>query len=1380
MSAAASILIVDEAADTREEAAHILRHGGHEVAEAANVEDAIRTAHANPPTLILLAASASGLDVLRRLRAAPEVADIPVVLLCPSDISPTDHSECVDLGVEGYINRPVAEDELLARVGLHLRQVELTARLRASEARFRDLVTNQADGVLVVGREGTIQFANPAAGALFGRSPDALVGQPFGFPIEGAQADIIEIQRPGGEEIHAEMRVGATEWTGQPAWIATLSDVTERFRAEVERSGLLHELGERIKELRLYHGVSEILKHDEAGLGQIVSEIVRLIPPAMQFPECAEAEIVLGGLHDATSGYLESERSLSVGFPLCGAQSGHINVAYPRDLPGRGEPAFLGEERSILRALGEMLRATYDRRWIEKENARSEALLRIAGRVARIGGWSIDLPERTLTWSEEMIAIHDLPPGHQPTLEESVQHYLPGFRAKVAEMVEACIAHGTPIEIEAEIISAKGRKVWISAIGEAVRDKTGRIVRLQGAMQDISARKEAEASAAESERRFRQLAESMPMIVWTADSKGNINFANQKLFETTGADPGEDPHTRWHSFVHPDDLDQALKEWARCVREETLYDIVYRLLHRQDEQYHWFRVQGQPIRDAEGAVSHWFGTGIDIHGIKTLEEKATELTKRLTRTLESITDGFFTLDRDWRFTYVNPEVERFLDADRKEIIGKILWDEFPDVKGTPIDEAYRKAMTKNVTVRLETFYAPAQRWINLRVYPSADGLSVFIQDITQRRSDEEQMRLLATAMASINDIVIITKAAPLEEPGPEIVFVNDAFERLTGYTAAEALGRTPRMLQGPGSDLEAKRRMREALAAGQTIREEVINYAKDGRPYLLEVNLHPIRDADGVVTHFVAVERDITGEQEVKETLRESEERFRTLLRDIPTVAIQGYGADGAVNYWNKASEALYGYTEEEAMQGNLLELIIPPEMRDEVRGALKAVEEGLDHLPSAELCLMRKDGSRVDVLSSHAVLRRPGHPVEFYCIDIDLTERKKLETQFLRAQRMESIGTLAGGIAHDLNNMLSPVIMGASLMRQLDEGKTMHSIIDSIQRSAERGRELVKQVLSFARGADGERVILEVGHFVHEIESIVKSTFPKNITFESEIPDHLWKIPADPTQIHQVLINLCVNARDAMPNGGLLRITAENLTVDRQYASMFTEVRPGRYIVVDICDDGCGMDAAIRERVFEPFFTTKEFGDGTGLGLSTVMGIVRGHDGFINVYSEPGKGSRFRICLPSEENQSPVNEEKTGMAERTIPHGNGECILVVDDEAPIRTMSKLALEAYGYKVITAEDGAEGTGIFAIHQNEIDLLLTDIMMPIMDGPALITAVKRINPELPVIITSGLKTNENVAPVDETRVTRFLPKPYTAETLLNAVHEALRSRFEPGG
>ncbi len=536
-----------------------------------------------------------------------------------------------------------------------------------------------------------------------------------------------------------------------------------------------------------------------------------------------------------------------------------------------------------------------------------------------------------------------------------------------------------------------------------------------------------------------------------------------------------------------------------------------------------------------------------------------------------------------------------------------------------------------------------ERWVIQRDAGGAPVRAVgTCQDITERLALESERRLLENSVARLNDIIIITDADQPTGPGPHIVFVNDAFERLTGYTRAEVLGRAPRMLQGPRTSREALNRIRDAIVAGRPVHEEIVNYSKDGREYWVDINISPVLDAAGRVTHFVAVERDVT--------------------------------------------------------------------------------------------------------------------------------ERKKLEAQFLRAQRMESIGTLAGGIAHDLNNLLAPIIMGVDLLRHRDPRAEVRTVLDNMARAAHRGAELVRQVLTFARGVEGERVVVRAGHIAREIESMVANTFPKNIRFYSEVPQDLWTIVGDPTQLNQVLLNLCVNARDAMPKGGTLSLLARNVDVDGPLAEMSSAAAPGPHVCLEVTDTGCGMTREVLDRIFEPFFTTKPQGAGTGLGLSTVLGIVRGHGGFVNVYSEPGKGSTFKVYLPA--NFSPGASPGEGRAPVQLPRGEGELVLIVDDEAPILGVTRQTLEAFGYRVLTAEDGAQAIALFAANRSSIAALLTDMMMPVMDGPALIAAVRRIDPNLPIVASSGLASPGGMARIPSTNVKYFLHKPYNTELLLRSIRQAI--------
>jgi len=330
--------------------------------------------------------------------------------------------------------------------------------------------------------------------------------------------------------------------------------------------------------------------------------------------------------------------------------------------------------------------------------------------------------------------------------------------------------------------------------------------------------------------------------------------------------------------------------------------------------------------------------------------------------------------------------------------------------------------------------------------------------------------------------------------------------------------------------------------------------------------------------------------------------------------------------------------------------------------------------------------------------------------------------------------------------------------------------ILETIDISAKRGSDIVRQVLSFARGLEGQRIEVQPKRLLQDLESIIKNTFPKNIRLQFSVPNEIWAILGDPTQVHQILLNLCVNARDAMPNGGNLAISAENIVLDEQYAAMNTAAKAGRYVKINVTDSGIGIPTEIIDKIFEPFFTTKELNDGTGLGLSTVIAIVKSHDGLVNVYSEPGKGTTFKVCLPAMELSPDTKLQLTQQI--SVPRGKGETVLVVDDEPSVLTVTSKTLLAFGYRILTATNGADAVAVYAKHQDEIAVVLTDMSMPVMDGPATIHALIRINPAIKIIAASGLHANGGMAKMPGTGVKHFLTKPYTAGTLLKTMRAIL--------
>jgi two-component system, cell cycle sensor histidine kinase and response regulator CckA len=392
-------------------------------------------------------------------------------------------------------------------------------------------------------------------------------------------------------------------------------------------------------------------------------------------------------------------------------------------------------------------------------------------------------------------------------------------------------------------------------------------------------------------------------------------------------------------------------------------------------------------------------------------------------------------------------------------------------------------------------------------------------------------------------------------------------------------------------------------------------------------------------------------------------------------------------------------------------------------------------------------------------------HPLRMLGVQIDITEKKLLEAQFLQAQRLESLGTLASGIAHDLNNILTPILSITQLLPlklpHLDSKN--QQMLTMLESSAKRGADLVKQILSFARGVEGKRVTLQVGQLLSEVRKIIQETFPKTIDIDIDVPPTLWLVSADATQLHQVLMNLCINARDAMPRGGKLEITAENLWIDESSARLQIEAEVGSYIVITVTDSGMGIPPEVIDRIFDPFFTTKEVGKGTGLGLSAVIGIVKSHGGFVEVQSEVGKGSQFKVFLPAI-----LTTAAAVPADLDVLSGHQELVLVVDDEVAICEMTKIMLEAYNYRVLTASTGTEAIAIYAQHHHEISSILIDMMMPSMDGLSSIPLLRRMNPEVSIIAMSGLSSTETVTQAEKLGSQGFLSKPFTTKELLQTL------------
>ena len=739
---------------------------------------------------------------------------------------------------------------------------------------------------------------------------------------------------------------------------------------------------------------------------------------------------------------------------------------------------------------------------------------------------------------------------------------------------------------------------------------------------------------------LRRLAGSLALVGgWSVEATPDrTTYWSDELFAVLDAPVGQEPVLQEAFLLYPEP-DRTLVSQAidRCFRFGEPFDLELSIDTFSGRRIP-VRVIGEPEFGPDGRLERVVGAFQDISEILREREQAARAAEQLAETFETMSDAAYVLDSDWNFTFLNRRAEVLMHRGRGELLGRNVWDEFPEAADSELFDVFHRALEEGTTEHIdEFFFEPFDTWFTITVNPSSNGLAVYFRDVT---ASHEARRLL----------------------------VQQA---------------------------------------------ELLDAAQD---------------------------------------------------------AIMVCDADGTVRFWNRGAERIYGWTAEEAVGSKIRAL-----MSNDSRSG-EAVQVVLrDGHWSGELVHPTRDGGTVTIAGRWTLASdAEGRPSAVLVINTDVTEQRRVEQQLMRSQRLESIGTLASGISHDLNNMLLPISLAAGLLAdELDSADDL-SLVRTIESNALRGGELVSKVLSFARGFGGERVHVDVIDVLDGVAAMVRDTFPKNVTFSLGVADDVPAVFADPTQLQQVVLNLVVNARDAMPDGGDLAITTGVDEIDEVSLAGMPECEPGRYVVVDVEDSGIGMAADVLDRIFDPFFTTKPLGSGTGLGLATTRKILRDHRGFVRVYSEPGRGSRFRIGLPGA-NPPPVEPDAVEQRLAPPPRGDGQLVLVVDDEPAIRTMVARTLEAAGYRVVTAGDGAEAIEVFAREAASVSVAVVDMMMPVMDGPATITALREIDPGVAVIAVSGLASNQALVPGAEGDRQSFLPKPFTSHQLLTTLAHALQGR-----
>lgn len=756
----------------------------------------------------------------------------------------------------------------------------------------------------------------------------------------------------------------------------------------------------------------------------------------------------------------------------------------------------------------------------------------------------------------------------------------------------------------------------------------------------------------------------------------------------------------------------------------------------------------------------------EIIEIKNIHDATLKSEAKFRHILDSMFESCQIISFDWKYLYLNDSVLNQTRKTREELLGKTMMDIYPGIENTEMFAKLQRCMQERIPQFLENkFTFPDGRvgYFDLKIQPMSEGIFVLSVDISERKNAE---KALQKSEATLNEAGKLANVGGWEIDVPTM----SLHFSLQTYHIHEL---------NPTDKIDVAQAIKYYSPEAQPIITDAFNRClNSGEIWDLELPLitakgnqiwvHTQGQAefkDGKCIRVFGAIQNTTERKRAEENIKKSEEQFRLISENVADM-ICVLDLDGKRIYNSPSYKSTLGYTHSLLGTDSFRE--IHPDDREKIRSIFnETVKTGNGY--RVEYRLMLNDESIRFVESQGTVIKDTlGNVVRVVVVSRDITEKKQLENQFLRMQRMESIGTLAGGIAHDLNNILSPILLSVSVLsKKLTDPQSLR-MLHILESSTKRGSELIKQVLSFARGVEGEFTLIQVRHVIDEIGKIINQTFPKSIELHVNLHKNLPAISADATQIHQVLMNLCVNARDAMPNGGKIEIEAESIVLDEQYIRMHIEAQLGTYVVITVTDQGSGIPPATLERIFEPFFTTKSIDKGTGLGLSTVLTIIKSHNGFINVYSEVGKGTTFKIYLPAQENQAVdvVSEKEKQLM------GNGELILIVDDEESIREITKVTLEAHGYTALTAVDGTEAITAFATYGDKIALVITDMMMPYMDGTATIRALQKMNPDVKIIAVSGLKQEGQIMQQDNVT---FLNKPYTSEKLILLIGERLQEK-----
>ncbi|MGH7508787.1 MAG: PAS domain S-box protein [Gemmatimonadales bacterium] len=858
-----------------------------------------------------------------------------------------------------------------------------------------------------------------------------------------------------------------------------------------------------------------------------------------------------------------------------------------------------------------------------------------------------------------------------------------------------------------------------------------------------------------------------PGLMWLTDTAGRFVYVNRGLEAYTGSALDHLHGIHWQQFAHPGDLADLQEKWCRMLESDRAFEMEVRY-RRYDGDYRWMLARAISQSDSAGQPQGWLGMLVDIDHLKHTEAALRRREQELTDLFESATVGLHWGAEDGTILRANQAELDLLGYGRDEFVGRNIADfhlERPVVDqilrrlaaGEVLHEYPARLRCKDGSIK-EVLIDASTYFEEGRV----DHTRWFTRDVTlQRRAGEATARLAAIVASSSDAIVGKTLEGVVSS-------WNAAAERIFGYTASEMVGQSIFKLI-PEELHQAERSLLERITAGQGVRfSETERIGKDGRRIQMDVSVSPIRDAYGHVIGASSIKRDITERKQAAEALIQSQERLQLALKaarmgtwrwDLKTEALS----------WDAGLRQLYGNESDDVTRYEHFLERVHPDDRPFVAGAVERALDGTGGL-DYEFRILLPDG-RVRWLADqgHVVRDDAGRVLYLTGVCLDVTERKAVEERLRQAQRMDSVGQLAGGIAHEANNMMS-VVLGCAdyVLQRSDLSREVRDDVDQIWRAAKRTAGITQQLLAFSRRQVLQPQVLDLNATVRGLEPILTRTLGESRGLRMHLSPSLGSVRADPGQLEQVLLNLTLNARDAMPTGGRLTIETMNVALDARYAAgkAVETLKPGSYAALVVSDTGQGMDRDTLSKIFEPFFTTKGVGEGTGLGLSTVYGIVKQSGGFIWVYSEPGLGTTFKLYFPL----ITFAPDATGPRLPAAGAQAGEVVLIAEDEAMVRSIMARTLRDCGYTVLEAGHGREALDLLETEGHRVSLIVADVVMPDMGGREMAARVAERWPQLPVLFTSGYTGLEVVRRglLEDGR--EFIQKPLAPEALARKVRE----------